>query len=311
LNNDNRKLIAERAELKAKLDLLYAQQTYAAFIRSKAKWFEYGEKNTSYFLTLEKIHKQNNVIDLLKDDQGEMYDNDPSILKHCESFYSKLYSSNKPTTVDITTYLNNTYMPNTLNKEVSGTCEGLITINECDIALKQFKSNKSPGSDGLTVEFYKKFWKNISKLLVESFNEAFADKTLSESRNTAIISLIFKKGEKHNIKNYRPISLTNVDYKILAFVLANRLQNVISKIISEDQTGYIRGRFIGNNLRKLLDIDFYLKEKLKTGVLLLLDFEKAFDCVEWSFLESTLRKFGFDNVLSLDQINLYRSYCYY
>jgi hypothetical protein len=87
---------------------------HAAFIRSKAKWFECGEKNTSYFLTLEKIHQHRNVIDLLKEDQGEVYDNDLSILKHCESFYSKLYSSNKPNTVDITTCLNKTYIPNTL-----------------------------------------------------------------------------------------------------------------------------------------------------------------------------------------------------
>ena len=114
------------------------------------------------------------------------------------------------------------------------------------------ETNKSPGLDGLTVEFYKIFWDILSQLLIDSYNEAFRDRSLPDSRNIIVMSLIFKKNDRSDIKNYRPISLANIDYKILAFVLANRLENVLSKLISHDQTGYVKGRFIGFNIRKTL-----------------------------------------------------------
>ena len=129
------------------------------------------------------------------------------------------------------------------------------------------KTNKSPGLDGLTVEFYRTFWDILSQLLIDSYNEAFRDGSLSDSRNIVVMSLIFKKNDRSNIKNYRPISLANIDYKILAFVLANRLQNVLSKLISHDQTGYVKGRFIGFNIRKTLDVIDYLEKHNKTGIL--------------------------------------------
>ena len=155
------------------------------------------------------------------------------------------------------------------------------------------KTNKSPGLDGLTVEFYRTFWDIISELLIDSYNEAFRDGSLSDSRNFVLMSLIFKKNDRSDIKNYRPISLANIDYKILAFVLANRLQNVLSKLISHDQTGYVKGRFIGFNIRKTLDIINYLEKHNKTGLLLLLNFEKAFDTIEWDFILKTLDHYKF------------------
>ena len=124
--------------------------------------------------------------------------------------------------------------------------------------------------------------------MVESFNEAFQSNRLSDSWNVSVLSLIFKKGDPSNIKNYRPISLTNTDYKLLAHVLTNRLHNVLYKIISTDQTGYIKNRYIGTNIRKIINAVDYLESTKKTGILLMLDFEKAFDTVEWSFLFQTI-----------------------
>ena len=163
-------------------------------------------------------------------------------------------------------------------------CEGLISKEEAESALSKMKSNKSPGLDGLSNEFYKCFWTDIGDLVVASFNEAFGKEILSESRNTSVISLIFKKGERTDLRNYRPISLANTDYKLLAHILANRLQKVLDKIISPDQTGYIKKRYIGTNIRKILDTIQYTSDKNQTGILLFLDFEKAFDTVEWPFL---------------------------
>ena len=91
------------------------------------------------------------------------------------------------------------------------------------------------------------------------------------------------------------MSLTNTDYKIIAFVFARRLQTILDKLISKDQTAYVKGRFIGENARLILDIFEYCENNDQEGILLFLDFEKAFDSVEWNFLLKTLKKFNFGN----------------
>ena len=87
-----------------------------------------------------------------------------------------------------------------------------------------------------------------------------------------------------SLKNYRPISLTNTDYKIITFIFARRLQVVIDDYIGNEQTAYIKGRFIGINARLILDIFEYCENSNQEGLLLFLDFEKAFYSVEWNFL---------------------------
>ena len=109
----------------------------------------------------------------------------------------------------------------------------------------------------------------------------------------AVLSLIFKKGDEENIENYRPISLTNVDYRILAFTLAQRMQKFIGTMISNDQSAYIKGRYIGTNIRLVSDIIDYFDMMDDSGILLMLDFKKAFDSLEWNFLLRSLQYFNF------------------
>lgn len=155
------------------------------------------------------------------------------------------------------------------------------------------KENKTPGMDGIPIEFYKIFWPHISNFLVQVYNEAFKEGELSYSQRTAILSLLFKKGERLLLKNYRPLSLSTTDYKILAFVLAVRLQNVLDEIISTRQGAYIKKRFIGCNVRIIEDVIDYTAKLSDESMILFLDFEKAFDSVEWSFLIEALKKFNF------------------
>ena len=119
---------------------------------------------------------------------------------------------------------------------------------ELDIAVKKLKSGKSPGLDGLTPEFYKCFWEDLCMPFGEMVETTFETGSLPESAKIAVAQLIFKKGNSQLLKNYRPISLTNYDYKIIAFVLSERIQKVIQNLISHDQTAYIKERFIGNNV---------------------------------------------------------------
>ena len=153
--------------------------------------------------------------------------------------------------------------------------------------------NKSPGIDGLTPEFYKHFWNTLQTPLCDMINETYTTGHLPESSKLAVVSLIYKNGDPQLLKNYRPISLMNYDYKVLAFVLAQRFQNVVNKVISNDQSAYIKDRFLGNNVRLVCDIIDYCDKYEEAGVLLSLDFEKAFDTVEWDFVFECLTKFNF------------------
>ena len=124
-------------------------------------------------------------------------------------------------------------------------------------------------------------------------HETYTNGELPYTLRKALLALLFKKGDKTLLKNFRPISLTNYDYKILCFVLSNRMQGVLKDIILDDQTGYIKGRYIGSNARLLEDYFEHCESKQIPGILLYLDFEKAFDSIEWNFMMSVLEKFNF------------------
>jgi hypothetical protein len=155
------------------------------------------------------------------------------------------------------------------------------------------KSNKSPGSDGFSTEFFKVFWKQLGNFIVRSLNYAYENKLLSITQRHGIITLL-PKGEKPRqyLKNWRPITLLNTVYKLASDSIANRLKTHINKLISTDQTGFISNRYIGENTRLIYDIMHFTEEDIP-GLLLLLDFEKAFDTISWNFIQSTLNYFNF------------------
>ncbi len=165
---------------------------------------------------------------------------------------------------------------------------GPITFQEIKTAIKKLCLNKSLGIDGLTVEFYKHFCETISPILELVFNEVFADQYLSFTQRVAIIILLFKKGEHTKVGNYRLISLTTCDYKILAYILTARLSNHFPDIIQPSQTAYIESRFIGTNIRGVQDMIDFNSENNTDGLVLFLDFKKAFDSVSHAFLFTLL-----------------------
>ena len=282
----------KRKTLLQELNYLYLSDARGAQIRSRARYVEHGEKSSKFFLSLEKSRQKSNTISELKTGSNT-YTKDEDILGCAANFYENLYQSTNPSKEDIDKYLEQIKPEKRLSSEELNSCEGKVTYDECISVIKLMKDNRAPGLDGISVEFYKAFWHIFGELLVESFNEAYDVGSLSESQKCAVISLIFKKGNKHDIGNYRPISLTNVDYKILAFVLANRIQNVIKSIINPNQVAYIKGRYIGCNIRLIEDIIELCDKEEKGGILMMLDFKKAFDSLEWDFLFKALKYFNF------------------
>jgi len=154
-------------------------------------------------------------------------------------------------------------------------------------------ANKTPGIDGLPKEFYVAFWETVGEDLLYILNYSFSNGAMSHSQRHGVISLIHKKGERDLCKNYRPISLLCVDYKIASRAISARLRTVISSLVSDDQPYCIPGRFIGENIRLLQDAILYAQETDQPLALLSFDQEKAFDRVDWSYLLRVLSKMGF------------------
>jgi hypothetical protein len=156
------------------------------------------------------------------------------------------------------------------------------------------ENGKSPGTDGMTVDFFKFFWKQLGMFIVRSLNEGFIKKEMSITQREGII-VCLPKGDKPReyLKNWRPISLLNVVYKIGSSCIASRIKTVLPSLIHEDQTGFVSGRYIGDNLRLIYDVTHLLKEKRLPGLLVSLDFEKAFDSISWKYMHQVLQVFGF------------------
>ncbi len=145
---------------------------------------------------------------------------------------------------------------------------GPITDKEVEDAIGWLQTNKSPGSDGLTAEFYKHFCEEITPILTHTFNKIFESRQLSPSQKLAYIILLFKKGDARYLTNYRPISLTNADYKILAYILTSRLDTHLSDIITVNQTAYMKGHIISCNIRSIQDtMDHFAKNNLSHLIL--------------------------------------------
>ena len=153
---------------------------------------------------------------------------------------------------------------------------------------------KTPGNSGILIEFYIVFWNLIKDLIFEAYKEAISSGKMSYMQRQGIITLIPKQDRDLNyIKNWRPIILLNTDYKILAKVYANRLKQVLNTIIHKNQTGFLKGRNISENLRNILDVIDYTKLHEVPAVLISIDFEKAFDNVCYQSLFKIMYWFNF------------------
>ena len=277
------------------IEKIQEEKTKGAMIRCKVRWYEEGEKSTKYFLNLEKRNYSKKVISRLKDKHNHTLSQPKEINNEIFDFYKKLYSSR--------TRLNDNLheseeilstIEKKLTNEESNQLEGAISEAEMVEALKTTPNGKSPGSDGLTAEFYKIFWTDIKDPLLKSVNAATTTGELSTTQKHGVITLLPKPGKDPlHLKNWRPISLLNQDYKLVAKCIASRIKTHLKNLIHSDQTGFIKGRHIGENINKLFSIMDYTEKEDIPAIIACIDFEKAFDSMEWNFIKKALEKFNF------------------
>ena len=142
-------------------------------------------------------------------------------------------------------------------------------------------------------EFFKKFWPQLGDFFLASINSNFDKDKLSQSQTDGVITCLPKSGKERNqIKNWRPISLLNTTYKLISLCITKRLRPLLNNTISSEQKGFIEGRSISDCTRLMCDIIFEIEKQNKDGLILLVDFEKAFDSLSWKYRHHILPKYN-------------------
>uniref|UniRef100_A0A8C6TZW7 Reverse transcriptase domain-containing protein n=1 Tax=Neogobius melanostomus TaxID=47308 RepID=A0A8C6TZW7_9GOBI len=213
------------------------------------------------------------------------------------------YKNITPDRADIQSFLN--MVPTYSHLDFTPLTEK-ITKDEVIQAIKELNSGKCPGLDGLPSEFYQSFVNELSELLTEVFNEEMVRGSMSDPFYQGVMNLLYKKGDKCDINNYRHLTIMNTDYKILM----NRMSNVLEEIIEKEQTCAIKGCVMWDNictLRELLH-----KEKDDQNVYVVgLDQKKAFDFVSRQYLWTVLEKYGFpQNFIDMIKCLYFKSVMY-
>ena len=292
LNLNDESNLKQLNEIKTRVKEIETSFIKGSIVRSKVHDLDTNENPTSYFFQKEASLSKSKTIKSISLD-NHTYKTSPEILTCFQHFYEDLY---KEEPVDSS--LNHHFLDNLPKIEENDNLLVSKYIEKCEIlqALRAMKPNTSPGNDGLTNTFYLKFFHLLGDVLCKVINLAYETGELSESQKLSYITLICKdKTRADNMKCYRPISLLNVDYKIISKVLSSRLSNVLPNIIGLDQTCSVKGRSIFDNLHLLRNVIDYIEQKDIGACFISLDQEKAFDRVSWSFLLDTLTAFGFDN----------------
>ena len=277
-------------DLNDKLIEIKNEELKGALIRSRAEWLDLGEKPSRFFLNLENRNRVNKMISEIKLDDNTIIKNQMSILDELRKFYEKLYSEHKQEEIASNIKLEN----KKLSEEAKEKLETPISKKELDDALKSLKNNKAPGPDGYSAEFYKKFWDDLGYLFLDYINYSHTEGALTNTLLEGTITCLPKGGKARNlIKNWRPISLLNTAYKLTSTCITNRLRLLLKTLISTEQKGFLEGRSINDSTRLMCDIIDGCNNNGVDGLILLVDFEKAFDSISWAFINESLKKFNF------------------
>ena len=278
---------------KAELISLQEERTKGLIFRSKARWVMEAERNTRYFYNLEKARYNSKTCQRLLTEEGEVTTDPDQILSMQWKFYQELYSADP--TVEFT--LQNTsgvaVPENSMAKSTKQ-----IAFHELTAAVRTLKNGRMPGSDGLPADLYKMFWKDVGPVLYGSVISSFKKEMLHGTARSGVLNLIPKPNkDARYLKNLRPITLLNTDYKILEKAIAIRLQSALEQIINMDQKGFMPGRRISANIRKMFDVLNAAEQENFPGLVLNVDWSKAFDKVETTAILGSMKYFQFAEIL--------------
>ena len=208
------------------------------------KW---GCRGSKFFSNLLKHKHIKESVDRLSIDNQDISDPE-AITQAFANYYETLFASEDSPEVESIRVRCKNFFPKKLDPNDIADLSKNISVEEIEGAIKALNNERAPGPDGFSVEFYKSNIGWICNDLLDLYSKALNNGTLGQDINRGIIKLLPKEGDKTFIRNWRPITLLNVSYKILAKIMALRLVNILPKFVSPTQTGFIKGRYILENL---------------------------------------------------------------
>jgi hypothetical protein len=281
----------DRYEKEEELMKIYENEELFWQRRGGEDWILKGDANTSYFHGIANGRKRKCIIKALVEEDTVLEDKE-ELKEHITNFYKKLFGREP----DPKVRLGEDFWKVTGRLEESDNMwlTRPFSMSELETAVRDMKSNTAPGPDGFSTCFFKKFWGKVRDDILEMLHLLHKGKLDLARLNFGILVLLPKIKGANQIKQYRPICLLNVIYKIITKVLTIRLTSVINKVINEAQTAFIPGRFILDGVLVVHEILHDMRMKKKKGIILKLDFEKAYDKVNWKFLQDVLRRKNFN-----------------
>jgi hypothetical protein len=279
-----RSLMRELAEVLAREEEMERQ-------RSRLEWLSSGDRNTCFFQARAKSRARTNRIRALKRADGSEETTQEGIELMAKDFYEGLFTAQENLQPDLVCQ----YIPRKVTDRMVDMLDSAFTTDEVEKALFQMGPNKAPGVDGFTAGFYKKHWPLLKNQVVAAVLTFLEGGDMPEVINQTILVLIPKVANPQELSQFRPISLCNVLYKLCSKVLANRLRLILDEIISEEQSAFVPGRLITDNVLIAYECIHCLRNKKgKSGACAIkLDMTKAYDRVEWRYLHDVMIALGF------------------
>ena len=215
--------------------------------KTARKWYNEGELSSKYFFNLMNRKANDEIKVILKNDE-ELTDI-KDIENEIRGFYKELYER-VPTDLEINDEIFRNFEP--VSQTDAATMEERLTIDDLETTLKTC-ADSAPGPDGIPYSFLKHFWKDVGPALANSWNHSLESNQLPPSHKISYLRLIPKEGkDRRVIGNLRPITLSNTDHKLITKTYAKKLTNVVADKIGTEQTAYIPGRLINDNIRAML-----------------------------------------------------------
>jgi exonuclease III len=291
INNSDVDMNSERiAELQVNILAMQKIQDERARVQAGIKWIEEGEKSSKYFFNMCKARQQAKLITKIESETGEVFSTQSSICESIKQFYKDLYARQN---MELASDQFFEHCPNLAPMEAREISKP-ITIEELITTLKTC-GESAPGLDGIPYSYYKVFGDLILPMVLNSWNYGLETGSLAPSHRRSCISLLPKKDKNlSKVGNWRPISLSSCDLKIITKCLANRIKPFLNSILAPTQAAYAPGRDINFNNRLLQIAKNYSVANNKNYCMVSLDAKKAFDSVDHCYLSKVLNIYGFD-----------------